>query len=211
MKAEENMTSKLSAFIPPNMRQRLTFCKTSVFLITGVTGLVISTDGMSCSSSSVPQLPSLPPLQHPSPLHSCVCDSVLGLVWCVWGRLGSCIFQRKGIKHRLGFVCFFFFKEETWTDLPTVSDWCFLRSLVKYCGDWGLSRGVHTSWLWTICLSSHWKAFPPCLSRQITACLPALFLPSTLEGAKAETCCEASGQGYQINNNSSPVIQGMQK
>lgn len=53
MKTEENMTSNLSAFIPPNMRQWLTFCKTSVFLITGVTGLVISTDDLSCSSSSV--------------------------------------------------------------------------------------------------------------------------------------------------------------
>lgn len=73
------MMSELSIFITPNMRQRLTFWKTSVFLIMGVTGLVISADGMSCLSSLVLQLPSPPPLCLP--LHSWVCDSGLGAVW----------------------------------------------------------------------------------------------------------------------------------
>lgn len=82
--------SELSTFINPTMRQQLAFCKTSVFLIMGVTGLVISTDGMSFLSSLVLQLHSPPPL--------CLTPAQLGCVaqaweWCgVSGRLVRCIF-----------------------------------------------------------------------------------------------------------------------
>lgn len=71
--------SELSTFITANMRQWLTFCKTSVFLIMGGTGLVISADGVSCWSSLVLQLPSL--LVCASPLHCWLCDSGLAVVW----------------------------------------------------------------------------------------------------------------------------------
>lgn len=87
--------SELSTFITANMRQWLTFCKTSVFLIMGVTGLIVSTDGMSCLSSLVLQLPSL--LLCASPLHCWVCDSGLGVLWA-FRQAGKMYILKKGHK-----------------------------------------------------------------------------------------------------------------
>lgn len=95
------MMSELSTFITPNTRQLLTFCKTSVFLIMGVTGLVISTDGVSCLSSLVLQLPSPPPLCLP--LHSWLCDSGLGALWA-FRQAGKMYFlEKKGKKQKGSF------------------------------------------------------------------------------------------------------------
>lgn len=83
--------SELSTFIIPNMRQQLTFCKTSVFLIMGVTGLVISTDGMSGAGAPFPSSSVPPPCAA-----GCVTQA---WKWCgVSGSLVRCIFLAKGYK-----------------------------------------------------------------------------------------------------------------
>lgn len=193
--------SKLPAFTPPKIRQRLTFCKTSVFLIAGVTGLVITTDGTSCSSSWVSQLPSPPPLCHP-PAQLRVYFRVK--TGAVWGRLVSCIFQRTGIKRR-GFL-----KRKSkiiQADPAYIRLWCLLCSLVKCCGGWRLPRDVHLSWLHCLpFISSQINSplAPP--DRCLQVCCP---LPShSPEGARAETPWEALAPGYQLDNNVSAVRQG---
>lgn len=67
-------------------------------------------------------------------------------------------------------------RKEKKTGPAYISLWCFLSSLVKCCGDRGLSRDVHFGWLWAICPSSHQKVFSP-LPMQTNACMSACSHP----------------------------------
>lgn len=181
------------------MRQQLTFCKTSAFLITGVTGLLI-TNGTACSSSSVPQLPSPPPLRRPPCTAVCV---IQGWDWRgVWGRLVSCIFQRRGIKHRA-----FFTEKKKKKRKQNQLTLTTYGSDASYAS-WGDAVGTEGSLVMSVlagcgpsALPFNRKQFPPCLSRL----MPAPFPPSTPEGAKAKAPWQAPAHRYQIGDKSSPV------